>query len=106
MMSASTAADEFWRFLEKAMPTWEKRRSTAADEATGQPRYWRAMTARFGNSLATPWGVGRVYAYCRVLLLDCCFNVTVPILNVKKLLFNILNVVSVLVLNTNNIVFF
>ena len=31
------------------MPTCENRRSTAADVAE-QPRYWRAMTARLGNS--------------------------------------------------------
>ena len=48
MMDASVFGDARLRLSEKAMPTCEKRRSTAADDA-GQPKYWRAMTATFGK---------------------------------------------------------
>ena len=40
MMISSVAASERLRLGEKAMPTLEKSRSTAAEDA-GQPRYWR-----------------------------------------------------------------
>ena len=36
IMFASVEEQLLFRFLEKAMPTWEKRRSTEADDA-GQP---------------------------------------------------------------------
>ena len=48
MMLSSVAASERLRLGEKAMPTLEKSRSTAAEDA-GQPRYWRAITSRLGK---------------------------------------------------------
>ena len=48
MMFARMEESLRFRFLENAMPAWEKRRSTEADDA-GQPRYCRAITSRLGN---------------------------------------------------------
>jgi hypothetical protein len=48
MMHWSVSGFADLRLSEKAMPTCEKRRSTAADDG-GQPKYWRAMTATFGK---------------------------------------------------------
>ena len=39
------------RFAEKHTPTFENSRSTVAD-VTGQPKYCRTMTARFGKDFA------------------------------------------------------
>ena len=49
-MSARVSALPRLRFAENAIPTRENSRSTAADVA-GHPRYCRAITATFGNSL-------------------------------------------------------
>ena len=49
MMASRVSALPLLRFAENAMPTCENSRSTAADDA-GQPRYCRAMTAKFGNA--------------------------------------------------------
>ena len=46
MMFASVEEPLLFRFLEKAMPTWEKRRSTEADDA-GQPTH---QLLRYGAS--------------------------------------------------------
>ena len=48
-LSSVLASDDL-RFFSNAIPTFENSRSTDADVA-GHPRYWRAMTARFGYSL-------------------------------------------------------
>ena len=48
MRFCSVSEPPLLRFFENAIPTWEKRRSTEADDA-GQPRYCRAITARLGN---------------------------------------------------------
>jgi hypothetical protein len=50
MMSAIVSAEALLRQSEKAMPTCEKSRSTVA-ELAGQPRYWRAITERFAESV-------------------------------------------------------
>ena len=52
IMSSSVADSARLRLAENAIPTCENSRSTAADDA-GHPRYCRAITATFGNSLAS-----------------------------------------------------
>ena len=68
MMSARVAALDDRLFLEKAMPTLENRRSTEADVA-GQPKYWRAITSKFGNSLR--FSIHQSVASFSVLYLIC-----------------------------------
>ena len=48
-MFLSVDASALLRFAENAIPTWEKRRSTEAEDA-GHPKYCRAITATFGNA--------------------------------------------------------
>ena len=68
MMPSSVSASPLFRFAENAMPTFENKRSTAADDA-GQPRYCRAMTATFGYFEACT--VHQSIAACPVLFWIC-----------------------------------
>ena len=84
MMLCSVSAPADLRFAENAIPTWEKRRSTEADDA-GQPRYCRrSRRARAGSAL---WGALGGVGRSAPLLLNRSVNVNAPALNVKSCLF-------------------
>ena len=51
MMLSSVDASALLRFAENAIPTWEKRRSTEAEDA-GHPKNCRAITDTFGKAEA------------------------------------------------------